>query len=122
MARTVSPTVHHRKQLESLAALVIVGAGLAALLWRLGRPPAFPNAADLRGVVGALNSSSLHDTQTIALGTWIAWALLGYLGMTVALRILLVSIDRATGGSRWARSALRLSHLITIPAIRRVVD
>ena len=56
----------------------------------------------------------------------LAWLVLGYLALSVGLRLaaLLAALlaGRLSGGARWARTGLRLSNLVTIPAVRRLVD
>ncbi|MDI6857198.1 MAG: LysM peptidoglycan-binding domain-containing protein [Dehalococcoidia bacterium] len=47
---------------------------------------------------------------------------LAYLGLTVALRALLGAADRLTDGATWARVALAVSDLVTLPVVRRTVD
>lgn len=108
---------------RTLAATVAVGIGLAVLLWQLSGPPSL----SLTGIEwGALRSvlagSSLSDAQLIAASTAVAWGALAYLAFTVVFRAAAVCADRVTGGARWARHTLRLSSLVTVPAVRRVVD
>lgn len=108
---------------RTLVATVAVGIGLAVLLWQLSGPPSL----SLTGIEwGALRSvlagSSLSDTQLIAASTAVAWVALAYLAFTVVFRAAAVCADRVTSGARWARHTLRLSSLVTVPAVRRVVD
>ncbi|MGE3855846.1 MAG: LysM peptidoglycan-binding domain-containing protein, partial [Dehalococcoidia bacterium] len=70
----------------------------------------------------ALTATEVSDGDLIAVATAIAWLLLGYLAITIGLRALAVTADRVTRGARWARTALRVTNLITVPAVRRIVD
>jgi len=99
-----------------------MGGGLAIALWQLSGPPSVPSPSDFGQLAGTLRGSTLSDAQLIAVGTAVAWMLLAYLALTATLRAILIAAVRATGGARWARTALRFSRLITIPAIRRMVD
>lgn len=107
----------------SLALTIAVAGALGAILWRTAGPPsvpdAFPNAAALRA---ALTATEVSDADLITAAATVAWLALGYLAVTVALRALAVSAERATDGARWARAVLRFSNLITVPAVRRLVD
>ena len=132
MARTLSSNSHDepRKVLSArdpragrrLVALLLIGIGLGAALWRVAGPPSVPETFDVASVWRTLTESGLSDSQVIIAGTWIAWVLLGYLALTTALRAVLIAAERLTGGARWARTALRFSNLITLPAVRRIVD
>ena len=48
--------------------------------------------------------------------------MLCYLALSVGLRLAALLAGRLSGGARWARTGLRLSNLVTIPAVRRLVD
>ncbi|RJQ07845.1 MAG: LysM peptidoglycan-binding domain-containing protein [Dehalococcoidia bacterium] len=111
-----------RRAVRSLVIFVIVGVGLAIALWRISGPPTFHSGSDLGELSGTLRGSTLSDGQLIAAGAAVAWGVLGYLALISALRATLIAAVRMTGGARWARSALRFSRLITVPAVRRLVD
>jgi len=115
--------VEHGGGRTSLLLLVIVGAALGAALWVSVGPPtavwSLPDGERLREV---LTASSIAHGDAITVAAAIAWFTLMYLAATMALRAAAVGADRATHGARWARTALRLTNLITIPAVRRVVD
>src|SRR3989304_988229 len=132
MARTLSSNRHDdpRKVFSArdpragrrLVALLLIGSGLGTALWRVAGPPSVPATFDLTNVWRTLTESGLSDSEVITAGTWIAWGLLGYLALTTALRAILIAAEPATGGARWARTALGFSNLITLPAVRRIVD
>ncbi|MCY4638776.1 MAG: LysM peptidoglycan-binding domain-containing protein, partial [Chloroflexi bacterium] len=102
-----------------LIALLAAGAALGWALWALAGAPALPDGERLRR---ALQGTELADAELAAAAAAAAWLLLGYLALSVALRLLALGAARASGGARWSRAGLRLSHLVTIPAVRRLVD
>ncbi|TAJ16899.1 MAG: LysM peptidoglycan-binding domain-containing protein, partial [Dehalococcoidia bacterium] len=107
----------------SLAVILAVAAAAAAILWRTAGPPsAVWRLPDMAAVRAALTATEVSDSDLITVATAVAWLLLGYLALTIALRALAVTADRATRGARWARAALHVTSLITIPAVRRIVD
>ena len=107
----------------ALVALLAGGAALGWLLWQIDGPPHIasiaPDWAHMREV---LMGSDLADSDVIAASTTVAWLVLAYLGLTVGLRLVIAGALRISGGARWARAAMTLSNLVTIPAVRRVVD
>ncbi len=103
----------------SLVALVAAGGALATALWALAGAPELPDPGRLRR---SLQGSELSDAELLAAAAWLCWLLLGYLALAVSLRLSALAAARASGGAAWARSGLRLSALVTIPAVRRVVD
>ncbi len=106
-----------------LAVTLAVASTAAAILWRIAGPPAAAwRLPDITTVRTALTATEVSDGDLIAVATAIAWLLLGYLAVTIGLRALAVTADRATRGARWARAALRVTNLITVPAVRRIVD
>ncbi len=106
-----------------LLTTVVGGVALGATLWRIDGPPRLPaRAADWARVREALSGSRLADGDVIAAAATVAWLALGYLALATGLRFLVVLADRSTGGASWTRTALRLSDLVTIPAVRRAVD
>ena len=102
-----------------LLALLAAGTVLGVVLWAIDGGPRAPDWARLREV---LSGSELADADLIAAAAAAAWLVLGYLAFSVGLRLLLLLASRLSGGARWARTGLRLSHLITLPAVRRLVD
>jgi len=108
--------------LFALLALLLAGMALGLLLWQIDKPPRIAEAPDWAHIRDVLTGSELAEADMIAAAAGVAWVALAYLLFTVGLRLLLVIADRLTGGARWARTGLRLSSLVTIPAVRRVVD
>ncbi|GMU40129.1 MAG: hypothetical protein AMXMBFR23_09950 [Chloroflexota bacterium] len=106
-----------------LAVTLAVAATAAAILWRIAGPPSAAwRLPDMTTVRTALTATEVSDGDLIAVATAIAWLILGYLVVTIGLRTLAVTADRVTRGARWARAALRVTNLITVPAVRRIVD
>lgn len=118
-----SAAPEHLGRRTPLVLLVAVGTVLAAILWAsVGPPTAAWSLPDLARVREALTATSVTHGDAVAVAAAAAWVVLVYLAVTVTLRGAAVGADRATHGARWARTALRLTNLITIPAVRRVVD
>ncbi len=120
--RRGSGTGHRRGEVPGtlgLLALLLSGTALAAVLWELSGGPRAPDGAHLREV---LSGAELADADIAAAASALAWLVLGYLALSVGLRLALLGCGRLSGGARWARTSLRLSTLVTIPAVRRVVD
>ena len=69
-----------------------------------------------------LAGSELAEGDVVALAATVGWLALGYLALAIGLRFLVVLAERVSGGATWARTALRLSNLVTLPAVRRAVD
>ena len=107
---------------KALAFTIVLGCALTAALWAISGPPALPTSADWAHLRATLAGSELTSADVVTIATAIAWLALGYLALTVGLRAIAVTIARITGGARWARGGLSLTSLITIPAVRRVVD
>jgi DNA-binding SARP family transcriptional activator len=99
--------------------LVIGGAALGYLLREIDGGPRTPDWPHIREV---LAGSEIADADVIAGTATFAWLVLGYLAITVGVRLLLLLADRISRGAGWAQTGLQLSNLITIPAVRRVVD
>ncbi len=102
-----------------LVALIAAVAVLGWALWALDGAPELPDPGRLRR---SLQGSELSDAELLAAAAWLCWLLLGYLALAVLLRLCALAAARASGGASWARSGLRLSALVTIPAVRRAVD
>lgn len=102
-----------------LLALVAACALLGWVLWALAGGPETPDWARLRR---SLTGSELADADVIATAAAACWLLLAYLALSVGLRLAVLAAARISGGARWARTGLRLSTLVTIPAVRRLVD
>ena len=102
-----------------LLALLAAVAALGWALWALAGAPALP---DWERLLSSLQGSEVSDADLAAGAATAAWLLLGYLVLSVALRLLALVGARASGGAAWARAGLRLSTLVTIPAVRRLVD
>ena len=103
----------------ALLALLLGGAALGYVLRELAGGPRAPDGAHIREV---LSGTELADSDVVAATAALAWLMLAYLSLSVGLRLALLLAGRLSGGARWARTALRLSNLVTIPAVRRVVD
>jgi len=117
------PVEIRRSRPWPLAITLGVAASAAVLLWRIAGPPtAVWRIPDLAAVRSALTATELSDGDLITTAATVAWLLLAYLTISIGLRALAVAADRATRGARWARTALRLTNLITVPAVRRIVD
>ena len=111
-----------REQAPGALGLVVLLAGGVALglvLWTLEGPPTVPDWAALPG---ALSSSAIADANLAATAATVAWLVLGYLAISVGARLLALLATGVTGGARWARAGLRLSNLVTIPSVRRLID
>ncbi len=107
----------------SMAVMLVVAVGLGIALWLIAGPPSEAwRLPDLATVRATLTASEIADRDLIAMAAALAWLVLGYLAVTVTLRCAALAADRATRGARWARVALRLTNLITVPAVRRIVD
>ena len=102
-----------------LIALLVSGAALGGALWAFAGAPALPDGERL---LRALGGAELSDSDIAAGAAAAAWLLLGYLALSVALRLMALLAARSSGGAAWARAGLRLSTLVTIPAVRRLVD
>ena len=102
-----------------LLALLLGGAALAFVLRELAGGPRAPDGAHIREV---LSGTELADSDLVAAAAALAWLVLAYLALSVGLRLALLLAGRLSGGARWARTGLRLSNLVTIPAVRRLVD
>ncbi len=102
-----------------LLALLLGGAVLGFVLRELGGGPRAPDGAHIREV---LSGTELADSDLVAAAAAVAWLVLAYLALSVGLRLALLFAGRLSGGARWARTGLRLSNLVTIPAVRRLVD
>lgn len=130
MTRTLPAAGRHRVLNEpatsgpgSLVAMILIAAALGVVLWVISGPPSaawyLPDFATVRET---LAGSEINDRDLVAAATAVAWLLLAYLAIVVSLRAAAVAAERATRGARWARVALQITNLTTIPAVRRIVD
>jgi DNA-binding SARP family transcriptional activator len=111
------------KGILPLAALVGGGVATGFVLWWLNGPPQVPTSTpDWDRMSRILTGSDLPYEDVIYIATGLGWLALAYLGLTVALRVVLGAADRLTDGATWARLALGLSDLVTLPVVRRTVD
>ena len=101
-----------------LLALLLGGTALGLVLWEVSGPPAVPDAARILEV---LSGAELADADLASAAAALAWLVLLYLALSVGARLALLLAEQLSGGARWARAALRLSALVTIPAVRRAV-
>jgi nucleoid-associated protein YgaU/DNA-binding SARP family transcriptional activator len=106
-----------------LAGLVAAGVALGVALWWLNGPPHLPSLPpDWERARQILTGSYLPYEDVMYLATSIGWLALLYLGLSIALRLSALGLVGLGEGTAWARRALRLSDLITIPTVRRIVD
>lgn len=106
-----------------LVALVALLALVGTLLWRLVGPPAMlasvPDWSHVRDVLGA---AQLRDDDAVAVAGALAWLAIGYLAVSVLLRVVLGTASSITGGAAWARAGLRVTEPLTLPFVRNLVD
>jgi len=105
--------------LTFVAACVGVGVGL---WWFTGPPTMLMSVPDWSYIREALGTSDLRDRDVITVTTGIAWLIVGYVLLSVAVRLLLGAVFAVTGGAAWARAALQATSPLTIPVVRRMVD
>lgn len=105
--------------LTFVAFCVAVGAGL---WWFTGPPTMLMSVPDWSYIREALGGSELRDRDVITVTTGVAWLVVGYVLLSVALRLLLGAVFAITGGAAWARAALQATSPLTIPVVRRMVD
>lgn len=109
--------------IHRFVALVTGAIALGAALWWLNGPPHPPSSPpDWERVRQILTGSYLPYEDVIDLATSIGWLALLYLGVAITLRVAALALVGLGEGAAWARRALRLSDLITIPIVRRIVD
>ena len=117
-----SPTQGRSNRL-GLVALVALLVLMGTLLWRFVGPPAMsasvPDWGHVRDVLGG---AQLRDDDVVAVAAGLAWLALGYLTVTVVLRLLLGTAASITGGAAWARTGLRITEPLTLPFVRHLVD
>ncbi len=117
-----SPTQSRSTRL-GLVALVALLALVGTLLWRFVGPPttvlSVPDWAHVRHVLGG---AQLRDDDVVAVAGGLAWLAIGYLAVSVALRLGLGTASSITGGAAWARTGLRVTEPLTVPFVRHLVD
>ncbi len=117
-----SPTQARSTRL-GLVALVALLALVGTLLWRFVGPPAMlasvPDWGHLRDVLGG---AQLRDDDVVAVAGGLAWLAIGYLAVSVLLRVVLGTASSITGGAAWARTGLRVTEPLTLPFVRHLVD
>lgn len=117
-----SPTQARSTRL-GLVALVALLVLVGTLLWRFVGPPTMlvsvPDWAHLRDVLGG---AQLRDDDVVAVAGGLAWLAMGYLAVSVVLRLGLGTASSITGGAAWARTGLRITEPLTLPFVRHVVD
>lgn len=102
-----------------VAACIGVGVGL---WWLTGPPTMLMSVPDWSYIREALGGSELRDGDVITVTTGIAWLIVGYVLLSVAVRLLFGAVVAVTGGATWARAALQATSPLTIPVVRRMVD
>ncbi|MDO8613908.1 MAG: LysM peptidoglycan-binding domain-containing protein, partial [Dehalococcoidia bacterium] len=111
------------RSLFELAGLISGGTALAVMLWWLNGPPQIPSASpDWERIGQILTGSYLPYEDVIYVATGLGWLALGYLALTLALRAASQMLTRLTDGAAWTRAALRLSDIVTLPVVRRIMD
>jgi nucleoid-associated protein YgaU/DNA-binding SARP family transcriptional activator len=112
-----------RGGLLRFAGLVAAASALGPALWWLNGPPHLPSAPpDWERARQILTGSYLPYEDVIYLAASIGWLALIYLGLSVSLRLAALGLAGLGEGAVWARGALRLSDLITLPIVRHIVD
>jgi len=102
-----------------IAACIGVGVGL---WWFTGPPTMLTSAPDWAYVREVLGSSDVPDRDIITVAAGIAWVVIGYVLLSVGVRLLFGAAFAITGGAAWARAALRVTTPLTIPVVRRAID
>ncbi len=120
--RAEHPDPNQRGGVVGLIVLVVTMAGSAGVLWALTGAPAVPRFPGWPGARSVLTGDSVDTAWLVTLAAVIAWLLLGYVAATTVVRAALLAARALTGGAGWVRGGLWLSELVTVPAIRRVVD
>ncbi len=106
-----------------LVALLGAGGALGFVLWWLNGPPRVPTSApDWDRMSRILAGSDVPYEEVVSIASGLGWLALAYLGLTVALRVVLGVGERLTDGATWARVGLAVSDLVTLPVVRRSVD
>jgi nucleoid-associated protein YgaU/DNA-binding SARP family transcriptional activator len=117
------PAESSGKGVLPLMALIGGGVALGFVLWWLNGPPQVPTSTpDWDRISRILTGSDVPYEDVIYIAMGLGWLALGYLGLTVVLRVVLGAADRLTDGATWARLPLGLSDLVTLPVVRRTVD
>ena len=116
------PRPSTRPPRHALVTLLATLAGSSAALWALTGPPAVPRFTGWPGLSDVLTGAAVEQAWLVALAAATAWLLIGYLAAIVVLRAALLAGQSLVGGTRWVRTGMWLSDLITVPAIRRIVD
>ncbi|MCC6387452.1 MAG: LysM peptidoglycan-binding domain-containing protein [Dehalococcoidia bacterium] len=102
-----------------VATCIGVGVGL---WWLTGPPTMLMSVPDWSYIREALGAAELRDRDVITVTTGIAWLIVGYVLLSVAVRLLFGAAVAVTGGAAWARAALQATSPLTIPVVRRMVD
>lgn len=105
---------------RGLSALLLGATLVGVMLWWLDGPPRLP--AGWERIAETLARSQLTEAEARATAAAVGWAALGYLALATALRLLVAMAIALSSGASWARSAQRLSDLVTLPLVRRAVD
>ncbi|MCC7365292.1 MAG: LysM peptidoglycan-binding domain-containing protein [Dehalococcoidia bacterium] len=120
---TAASPIQARSTRFGLVALIALLALVGMLLWRFIGPPAMlasvPDWGHVREVLGG---AQLRDDDVVAVAGGLAWLAIGYLAISVLLRVVLGTASSITGGAAWARTGLRVTEPLTLPFVRHLVD
>ncbi|MGE5595693.1 MAG: LysM peptidoglycan-binding domain-containing protein, partial [Hyphomicrobiales bacterium] len=67
-------------------------------------------------------AAQLRDDDVVAVVGGFGWLAIGYLAISVGLRLVLGTASSITGGAKWARAGLRITEPLTLPFVRHLVD
>ena len=110
----------HRLALFGLLVGITVG-GMTLL--RVAGPPQLPaELPSIAVLTGTLNGSYVPPAAVAYVVMTAAWALWGWLALSVALRLLVVGAEIIAHGASWVRALRLISDLVTLPIVRRLID
>lgn len=107
----------------SLIALVATCVAVAIGLWAVSGPPGMLAATpDWSHIQNVLTGSRLSDQDVITVTIGIAWLVVSYLLLSIAVRLAFNLAAVLTDQAAWASGGLRFTAPLTLPIVRRVVD